>query len=119
MYLPSPPDEWRSRRERRSRNRLADRLEALVAEAERPPRRRPGSISARVPLNGPGVLRARHELLDLAAILRSEAPVGRHGVGLVHHLVCDGTSPLFAHRYAGDVAAVAERAMAALGGRAA
>jgi hypothetical protein len=119
MHAVTSLDTWRARRERRYRERLADRLVQLVAEAERPARRRPGGIGARVPLDAPEVLRARHELLDLAAVLRSGDLVGRDALRAVHRLVCDGAGPVYAHRRHGDVAAAAERALVALGGRAA
>jgi hypothetical protein len=102
------------RGERRRRERLARWLEELVATAERRPGRRAAALTARVPVDAGEVLRARHELLDLAALLHSGAPVDRAGLRVVKQLVSDGTGPVYVHLYEGDVADAAECARRAL-----
>ena len=106
-------DQASLHRERRRRVLLARRLEALVAEAEHP-HRRPGAVSARVPLDGAEVRRARAVLLELAVELRSEAPVRAEGLRQVRDLLTDGAGPVYLRRYDGDVTDAAEAALRAL-----
>ena len=76
---------------RQRRDRLADALDQLVAEAARPPR----GITAAIPPARAEVLDARIPLADLACRLRSEARVDPQGVLLIERLLRDAASPVF------------------------
>lgn len=71
---------------------LADGLERAVADAERPRR----ALSAAVPVRASEVVDNRHELLALAALLRSTPQPSPRALALTRRLLIDGSSPLFA-----------------------
>src|ERR1700716_4109595 len=71
--------EWRGKRlcSLRRRQRLAEALEHVLAEAERGG---DASLSAAAPVAREDVLGARTPLLDVARRLRSDAPVDPQGI---------------------------------------
>jgi hypothetical protein len=80
---------------RRQRDRLADGLERVLAEAEAQPASR--ALSAAAPIARQDVRDASTVILDLARRLRSTAPMDPQGVLLVRRLLSDPASPLASH----------------------
>ena len=77
---------------RRRRDKLANALEQLIADAQQPPR---SSMTAAIPMDRAEVLDARIPLSDLVCRLRSDAPVDPQGVLLTEQVLCDVASPVF------------------------
>ncbi len=77
----------------RSRRGLARALERLAERAERSA---PPFLSAAVPPCAEQVLAARPAILEIAARLRSPAPVEARGVARLHALLCDAAGPCYA-----------------------
>jgi hypothetical protein len=74
----------------RTRARVADHVERLLAAAERPPsRRRIGPRRAVVVAEG-------EQLRETAALLRGPTPVYARGLALLMLLLSDGTGPAYA-----------------------
>jgi hypothetical protein len=93
-----------------ARTRLAERLEDVIARADRPY----GRFSAVVPVSGAAVHQARGALLDLAERLRAPRPVDPDGVRLAHQLLVDGAGPLYVPAEPGELRAATLRALRAL-----
>jgi len=89
---------------------LARRLRGVIAQAER----RPVLVTARVPVCRRKVLLARRHLEALAERLLAAGPVAPEGVALACRLLHDGSSPLYTHPEADDLAVAAETAWEAL-----
>ena len=85
-------DRLARRHQRRLRDAFAGSLERAVKDVDRPLRRG----GAAVAVDRPAVAEAAPLLLQLAARLRSAAPVSAEAIGLVRHLVSDGAGPLYA-----------------------
>ena len=75
----------------RTRERLAARVDYVLAAAQRPVR---GLSSAIEPDRG-GVAVASPRLIAVRELLRSTAPVYAQGVAMLEHLLRDGGSPLY------------------------
>jgi hypothetical protein len=78
---------------RGSRMRLANALDAVLAELDGPQRRL--LFSSAVPIRRGEAELARSELIRLAERLRDERPVAAQGIALVRRLLCDGSGPLY------------------------
>ena len=102
----------------RSRKRLADGLERVVAQAEAP-RPTPSARTAVAPIAREDVHGARTLMLDLARRLRSPEPVDPEGVLLLRRLLSDPASPLSSHNGNGSLFRALLEADAALTPRAA
>ena len=76
---------------RRRREKLANALDQLVADAQQPHR----GVTAAIPMDRAEVLDARIPLRDLSCRLRSDAPVDPQGVLLTEQVLCDVASPVF------------------------
>jgi hypothetical protein len=77
----------------RKRRRLADGLDRLVVDSER----RSNPFSAAVPIQRRAILACREQLIELADDLRAtNEPVSEKGIELVHNLLCDASSPVYA-----------------------
>jgi hypothetical protein len=96
----------------RYRRRLTASLRRVLASAGRPGDARP----ARVPLSTGRISRSAPDLSALADSLAAPGPVAAQGVAIVTGLLGDGTGPLYGGPGPDDLAAVIERARAALGG---
>ncbi len=94
---------------RRARERLADALEAHLAEAHRPARRGYGPA---VPLCRVEVLWAAPELRRLALCLRGNGEVPAQAIARVRRLLTDGHGPLYQHSPPGTLARVFRSATA-------
>ncbi len=94
---------------RRARERLANALEAHLAEARRPARRGHGPA---VPLCRVEVLRAAPELRRLALCLRGNGEVPAQAIAHVRGLLTDGHGPLYQHSPPGTLARVFRSATA-------
>jgi hypothetical protein len=91
--LASRADALRSRREREA---LASAIYRLLSDA----RRAHAAPSVRAPISREAIEQNRHELLEIAAVLRQGASVSERGVATIRLLVTDGSgSPLY-HRAA-------------------
>ena len=84
--------------DRRTRERLSAALEDLVRAARR--RRNIEALAGGPIFHVPVVLALAHDLRGVAALLRTDAPVGARGVALLEHLLTRGDSPLYG-RHAG------------------
>ncbi len=93
----------------RTRALIAGGLEGLV-QAARGPRGRWSAVSAGAPL-----LASAAELLELAALLRGDAPLYARGVAMLDELLTDGTGPAY-HGERDQLARVLREARAALAG---
>jgi hypothetical protein len=81
----------RARQLSRSRVRLADRLETVLAEAGAPP-----VFTAAAPVRRAQVLVCADDLLALGRRLRDDRPFDVQGVAMTSVLLSDGASPLYA-----------------------
>jgi hypothetical protein len=95
---------------RRRRDRLADEIERLLADAQE----RPRGVAAAIPFSRAEVRDARIPLSDLACRLRSEAPVDPQGMLLVRRLLSDAGGPVFRPAEPGALRAAVRRVNAAL-----
>jgi hypothetical protein len=77
---------------RPARERIAGALERLAASPDRP--RVPGRF-ARVTPSLAAAYANRDELLQLAGILRAQAPLGAQGVAELEEVVTDGAGPAY------------------------
>lgn len=75
----------------RSRRSLAGSLKRTVQLAREPRRFGPA-----VPVDRRAVLEARLQILEIASRLEDGAPTNPRGVAIVHELLTDGSSPLYA-----------------------
>ena len=106
---------WRAAQEARlvsarTRRRLAEDLEDVVARANAP--RWP--LTAVVPVSTEAGRSGRDVLLDLAERLRGPRPVAPEGMRQVRHLLIDGAGPLYVTLEPGELRGAALRALWAL-----
>jgi hypothetical protein len=106
---------WHAAREARlvsprTRRRLAEDLEEVVARANTP--RWP--LTAVVPVSPEAGRGAGNVLLDLAERLRGPRPVAPAGMRQVRHLLIDGGGPLYVTGEPGELRGAALRALWAL-----
>jgi hypothetical protein len=88
-----------------AREALADSIDSILSEVDRPGRSNPG----RVPVVRQEVLGARPRLIDLERRLR-EGRCRAQGVVLIRRLLSDGTGPLYARAPRGTLFSAAWRA---------
>jgi hypothetical protein len=93
-----------------SRRRLAQGLERLVQDADRPAYLR-GSAA---PINRAEIRRCADLIHDLAEELGAEQPPPPRGVELVEHLLRDGASPVYEPELEGALEPALRHARAAL-----
>lgn len=97
----------------RHRRWLARCAERLVAEYDAGAGWR---LTASVPFVRDQVGEARGTLLELAALLRSDAPVDARGVALLSQLLSDSSSPIYVRTANGALQLKAQAALYNLGG---
>ena len=90
----------------RSRRRLADSLNRLVAEAAAPPQ----PLSPAAPVERDEVLAAAPDLRRLAAALRAEPAAPVRAVAAASLLLTDGAGPVFAPHPRGTLSEIAFQA---------
>jgi hypothetical protein len=93
----------------RARRRLAAGLERTLRAADNPPR-----LTSAIPVQREAVLRARDEIEELISDLLGTDDVTPRGVQLIHELLTDGRSPLFAPNLNGELHEAVRHAHAAL-----
>jgi hypothetical protein len=93
----------------RTRRRLAAGLQRTLNAAESRP-----MLTSAIPVQREAVLRARDEIEQLIAGLLGPDEVTPRGVALVHELLTDGCSPLFAPNVNGELHQALRHAHAAL-----
>lgn len=91
-----------------TRAELADCLDLLLARAKQPPRRRLALLRHDSILANSGLLR------ELASLLREPVPLYARGIAMLHRLVTDGTSPVYAGRDGTALESELRKARAAL-----
>jgi hypothetical protein len=92
-------------------DRVANRLQAILDELDRPPER---VLSARVPLRRAQIADARPFVANLIECLRDVEHPRAVGVACARQLVVDGTSPVYSPAQPGALASLAWRAAHAL-----
>lgn len=75
----------------RIRHQLAESLERLLADAERPA----ATFSSRVPVARAAIRDSRWDIEWVVERLKAPAYISPQGVAMVSVMLCDGTSPLF------------------------
>jgi hypothetical protein len=93
----------------RTRRTLAAGLTRTLRAAEEPPR-----LTSAVPVQREAVLHARDEIERLIAALLGPDEVTPGGMQLVHQLLTDGRSPLFAPNLNGELHEAVRHVYAAL-----
>jgi hypothetical protein len=82
---------------RKRRTAIADGLDRLLADAQRPARNH--RLSAGIAPCRASVSDCATQIMDLSDVLRSHAPVSAAGIANLRGLLCDGAGPVYvAHR---------------------
>jgi hypothetical protein len=96
---------------RREAEQVAERLEAILHELDRPPAR---ALTARAPLQRAQIVAARPFVANLVQRLRDVEHPHAAGIARARQLIVDGASPLYSPSHPGALARLAWRAADAL-----